>query len=231
MPVTADKPAPYATTPSILEIIERHRNKGLSTPVNAEVLARCGIADSLVPRTLQALVTLDLITEDGQLTETIEGLRLAPESEYQQRLAEWLNSAYEDALAYVDPATSTDSEIRDAFRTYKPIGQQSRMVTLFQGLYAAAGIGSERPRSAPRKSSPKKGSDGGQAVPPKTKKRAPAPTPTPSPTPAPTPKRTDKPLEYQLVDLLTKASGDQDVMDAIIKVVTFLKTQPEDKGG
>src|SRR6266436_3650546 len=63
--VTADKPAPYATTSAILDIIGRYRNRGLPSPVNADVLARASIPGSLIPRTLQALVTLDLINEAG----------------------------------------------------------------------------------------------------------------------------------------------------------------------
>ena len=65
-------------------------------------------------------------------------------------MAEWLNGAYADVLKFIDPATATETEIRDAFRYYNPIGQQPRMVTLFMGLYAAAGLGPERHASAPR---------------------------------------------------------------------------------
>lgn len=153
MPVTTDKPGPYAPASAIMSIVERHRNKGLPSVVDAETLARAGISDSLIPRTLHALIALDLIGEDGKPTQVLEGIRLAPEAEYQTRLAEWLNGAYEDALAYVDPATATESDVRDAFRTYKPIGQQSRMVSLFFGLYAAAGVVQERAKPTPRKSS------------------------------------------------------------------------------
>lgn len=149
MPVTQDKAAPYAPPSAILDIVERYRNRGLPFPVNSEVLGRAGIAESLIPRTLQALQTLDLIKDTGNPTETLEGIRLAPEAEYKLRLEDWLKSAYADVFAFVDPAKDDESRIRDAFRSYQPIGQQGRMVTLFQGLCAAAGIISEKP-SAPR---------------------------------------------------------------------------------
>ena len=152
MTVTADKPAPYAPASAIMNLVERHRGKGLPSPVDADVLARAGISDSLIPRTLQALQTLDLIDESGAPSEVLEGIRLAPEAEYQQRLAEWLNAVYADALAFVDPATDAETQIRDAFRSYKPVGQQSRMVSLFRGLFTAAGVMPERQRQAtPRK--------------------------------------------------------------------------------
>ncbi len=149
MAVTKDKPAPYAPPSAILELIGRHRSRGLPSPVTAEVLGRAGIANSLIPRTLQGLQSLDLIDEKGQSTETLEGIRLAPEAEYKQRLEEWLNAAYADVLAYVDPSEGNETKVRDAFRSYQPVGQQSRMVTLFLGLYAAAGVAPEK-KTQPR---------------------------------------------------------------------------------
>ena len=144
MPVTKDKSAPYAPPTAILNIVERHRQRGIPSPVDAEVLARAGISESLIPRTLMALQSLDLIDDNGSHTDVLEGLRLAPEAEYKARLAEWLNAAYADVLKFVDPATDDEAKIRDAFRPFQPTGQQARMVTLFSGLYAAAGIAAEK---------------------------------------------------------------------------------------
>jgi hypothetical protein len=159
MAVTQDKPAPYAPASAILEIINRYRNRGLIFPVTGEVLARAGISESLIPRTLQAIQTLDLFGADGNPTATMEAIRLAPEPEYEKRLEDWLKSAYADVFAFVDPTIDGEIRIRDAFRGYNPIGQQERMVTLFQGLCTAAGLAPEKqapaskpsaPRSAPR---------------------------------------------------------------------------------
>ena len=149
MPVTQDRPAPYGPPKVIIDLVQRHRNKGLPSPIDQDVLARAGVPDSLIPRTLQSLRILDLITEDGSASEALERIRLAPEAEYQQRLTEWLNAAYADALAFVDPAKDDETAIRDAFRKYVPTGQQSRMVTLFIGLFIAAGVMPERSASAP----------------------------------------------------------------------------------
>jgi hypothetical protein len=140
MPVTLDKPGPYASPQSIIEIVQRHRERGVPSPITSDVLGRAGIPDSLIPRTLQALQSLDLIDEGGNITEMFESIRLAPEAEYQNRLQAWLNAAYADVLAYVDPANDDETKIRDAFRNYRPTGQQGRMVTLFVRLYAAAGV-------------------------------------------------------------------------------------------
>jgi hypothetical protein len=112
----------------------------MQTPITPDVLGRVGISDSLISRTLQALTALDLINDDGMPTDTFEGLRLSSESEYKQRLQEWLRSVYADVFGYVDPLQDDEVKIRDAFRTYKPMGQQSRMVSLFIGLCDAAGM-------------------------------------------------------------------------------------------
>ena len=140
MPVIQDKAGPYATTRSILDIVARYRNRGLVFPVNAEVLARVGISESLIPRTLQSLKTLDLINDLGNPTETLEGIRLAPEAEYKKRLEAWLKGTYAEIFTFVDPTKDDSTRIRDAFRSYEPIGQQDRMVALFEGLCTEAGL-------------------------------------------------------------------------------------------
>ena len=151
MPVTADSPAPYAPGSAVLGVLGRHRTKGLPPVVDLDVLTRAGVPETLAPRTLQAIKALDLIADDGMLTDTFEGLRLASESDYQQRMGGWLRSAYADVLTYVEPETATEVQLRDAFRTYKPTGQQTRMVSLFQALFAAAGLAPERQRQSPKR--------------------------------------------------------------------------------
>jgi hypothetical protein len=151
MPVTADRSGPYAPPSAILEVINRRRDRGLTAPINADVLARAGISSSLIPRTLQSLETLDLIDASGQPTATFEALRLAPTSEFQTRLQEWLKSAYADVFAFVDPSQDDEIKITDAFRNYEPAGMQRRMVILFRELCKAAGLAPQK-QSAAQKS-------------------------------------------------------------------------------
>lgn len=148
MSVTQDRPGPYAPGSAILSLIHKHRTRGLPLPIDASVLERMSVSPSLIPRTLQALQTLDLVGEDGRPTDVFEGIRLAPEAEYQNRLTDWLADAYADALAFVDPATATETDIRDAFRKYVPTGQQDRMVSLFVALFTAAGVMPERAKAS-----------------------------------------------------------------------------------
>lgn len=146
MAVTADKSAPYAPISAILEIIKRVRNFGLSKPLNSDILRRIGVTDSLIPRTLQALRILDLINKDGTATDTFEGIRKAPEAEYKERLENWLKESYADVFLYVDPSDDDEIKVRDAFRSYKPHGQQDRMVALFLGLCVEADIAKKSKR-------------------------------------------------------------------------------------
>jgi hypothetical protein len=155
MPVTADRPGPYAPPSAVIEVVERHRTKGIPNPITSEVLERAGVSPSLIPRTLQTLQTLDLIGDNGAHSDVLEGLRRAPEGEYKQRLVQWLDAAYADARQFVDPATDDEVAVRDAFRNYNPFGQQSRMVTLFIGLYEHAGV-VEKKADTPRAAATRK---------------------------------------------------------------------------
>jgi hypothetical protein len=156
LPVTLDKPAPYAPTASIIDVMTRSRERGLPMPVNAETLGRIGVPHSLSSRVLYALTSLDLIDENGAPTPTLESLRLAPEAEYKKRQEDWLKAAYADIFTIVDPAKDDETRVRDAFRGYSPVGQQLRIVSLFLGLCANAGMipdkapPSSRPRVIPR---------------------------------------------------------------------------------
>src|SRR5215218_5034170 len=140
MAVQTGKPGPYAPAPAVLSIVTRFRERGMPSPITLEVLSRAGVSESLAPRTLQALKILDLIDEDGTPTDTLEGLRSAPSAEFQARMQDFVRGAYPEVFRYVNPSVDDLEQIRDAFRPYKPHGQQFRMVSLFLGLLEAAGM-------------------------------------------------------------------------------------------
>lgn len=157
MAVTNDKPAPYPPSTAILSIIDRYRHRGMQSPFTPEVLGRAGVSDSLIPRTVQALMALELINEAGEPTETLNTLAQAPESDYRGLFGEWVRRVYSDVFAFVNPATDDAQAIRDAFRSYEPRGQQHRMVALFMRLCSTGGLLGERqeqPRQTKSRSRP-----------------------------------------------------------------------------
>ena len=234
MPVTNNAPAPYAPTVVILSLLERNRSKGLPAPVDAETLTRAGVSESLVSRVLYALKILDLIDENGQPTQILEQLRLAPEGEYRTRMAEWLKAAYADALWFIDLNSPDQVRIRDAFRSYKPVGQQDRMVSLFMGLFQEAGLLPEgaKPRSkspsrsveVSRRGAPTNITSSAGLVP--LENRSNQLTQLQLNPNAISPNAiSEKALEYRLVDLMSDAAGEPKTLHAIIEVLTWLKTR------
>lgn len=149
MPLQHDGPAPYGPPGPVLQVIERFRDRGLQTPFTTEVLARAGVTESLVGRTLQTLKLLDLVGDDGNPSLALRDYAKAPEDEAKTRFAEMMRGTYAPIFSFVDPATDPPSRIRDAFRSYEPRGQHDRMVTLFLGLCEYAGIVSEVPKRTP----------------------------------------------------------------------------------
>lgn len=148
MPVRLDEPAPYAPPATILHLIEAFRERGLSTPFTPDVLSRVGVTESLVPRVMATLQSLDLIDERGNPSDGFVSLREAPQDEYQDALAAVVRGAYAEVFQFADPAADGVERLGDAFRKYKPAGQRRRMVTLFVGLCDAAGL---IPDNAPAK--------------------------------------------------------------------------------
>lgn len=157
MAIEPDGAAPYASAKSVVALIEGYRDKGYTTPFTPAVLAKAGVEESLINRTLAALKMLDLIEDDGSPTEQFEALKLARgEEEYRKRLVSWLTAAYAPILSYWNPATDPLDELAHAFRGYKPEGQRLRMVSLMSALFKYAGIIEETTSTAKASASSKR---------------------------------------------------------------------------
>lgn len=155
MAVTANSTAPYTTKASVIGIIRRFRDKGLTAPFTSDVLIRAGVSESLVNRTMQALQTLELIDDSGMPTPTLQKMRVVSEKEFKECLSDWIKSVYAEVFQFVDPAKDDAISVRDAFRSYTPTGQQDRMVSLFLALCAEAGLVDESKKSAPKQATRK----------------------------------------------------------------------------
>lgn len=156
MAISTQAPGPYTAATALLSIMRRFREKGLTAPFTYDVLVRAGVSESLIPRTLQALQVLDLMDEKGMPTPTLQKIRIVPEKEYKSCIADWIKSAYAEVFQFVDPSKDDAQAVRDAFRSYSPIGQQDRMVALFYALCAEAGIVPESKKSSDPKPSIRK---------------------------------------------------------------------------
>jgi hypothetical protein len=139
--LTVTRPfAPYAPILNVVEFIHTVRDRDMPQPVTPATLQAIGIPEGNAPRTLQALKFLHVLQEDGFYDAAAQRLKLAGTDEYPEILAELVRDAYQLVFKVVDPASDPEYRIADAFRQYQPDGQRSRMVTLFMGLCAEAGI-------------------------------------------------------------------------------------------
>jgi Family of unknown function (DUF5343) len=149
MPIQKDGTAPYAPPRTVIQLIDRYRNHGLTVPIDVDVLMRAGVTESLAARTLQTLKLLDLIDDEGSPTDHLEALAKATSEEYPRVFQDLLRSAYAEVFSFVDPAADTPDRVQDAFRGYAPRGQRPRMVTLFLGLCEHSGLVETAPRRTP----------------------------------------------------------------------------------
>src|ERR1051326_5611057 len=133
-PIVSDGPAPYTAPKAVIDFVEAFRKRGLQTPFTLDRLIKAGVSETLAPRTLLSLKLLGLVSENGQPTPQLIDLQKAAEDQYKARFEALVRVVYAEVFSYVDPAADPQERVRDAFRSYKPIGQQGRMVTLFFGL-------------------------------------------------------------------------------------------------
>jgi hypothetical protein len=196
--------APYAPASAIIDLIDRFRNHGLSTPFDQEVLIRAGVSESLAPRTLQALRLLGLINKAGDPTQEMQLLGDATSDEYQSQLEAILRAAYADVFAFANPTTDPPERIEDAFRGYTPRGQRGRMVSLFMGLCRQAGLA---PAQTEREGRPRRSSTGAPKVHvPSSGTRTKRPSPQTNPKLRP-PSKLPEALESLVNDLPRQADG------------------------
>jgi hypothetical protein len=133
-------PAPYAPLSNVLTVIRRLRDRGLPDILSPQELARLGIPDGNIGRTLQALRFLGLIDEDGRRTEAFTRLGRVAAVEYPAVLGSIVEAAYTPVFTIVNPSEATELQIFDAFRCYQPEAQRARMISLFLGLCREAGL-------------------------------------------------------------------------------------------
>ena len=163
----SDNFAPYAATKNVMQVISRKRERGLPSPVTKSLLQSISIPEGNASRTLQALLFLRLIENDGAQTTLLEQLAHARESDYHGILAEIVREAFKRVFELVDPVEDSEITIYDAFRQFEPEAQRDRMVTFFMGMCGEAGIVTRN-----RVVLPNRGSGAPKRTPPATPKKA-----------------------------------------------------------
>ena len=169
MPADLQGICAYAPSGNVLTVIHQMRDRGLKEPLTMQLITMAGVAEGNASRTIQALRFLDLIDEEGYLTENFKTLRNAPSDEYPSVLGDILKEAYSSVFMVLDPATANDEQLLNAFRFYEPRAQRQRMISLFKGLCREAQLisgSSEAPRrtrSAPASKSSASFSNGRKA--------------------------------------------------------------------
>ena len=92
MPLSPDALAPYAPPGSVIEVLRRYRERGLTKPFTTDVLERAGVPASLSRRTLQALKLLGFIDAEGIPNPEFEEASRAPEEQYKERIGELITA-------------------------------------------------------------------------------------------------------------------------------------------
>lgn len=153
-----ERQCPYAPYTSVLTVIRHMRKRDLKEPVTSQLITTIGVAEGNASRTIQALRFLDLLDEEGYITQNFKTIGNAPSNEYPELLEQTLREAYNHVFMVLDPATATDLQYENAFRYYQPKAQQQRMIMLFKGLCREAGLiagGAPETTPRPRTTSPK----------------------------------------------------------------------------
>ncbi len=138
--IASQENRPYAAPSNVISVISRARTRNLPEVITNDFLRLAGIPEAAFGRVIQALRFLGLLQEDGSPTQELHSLAMSPDAEYQNQLANVVQSAYRDDFARVHPDEDPQHKIIDAFHRYQPRSQTQRMVMLFLGLCRDAGI-------------------------------------------------------------------------------------------
>lgn len=224
MPDNEKKPAPpYATFSSFINFFNKLRDTAIPSRIDPSVFGNA--SGSLIYSVIASLKSLKLISEEGEPSENFINFANADDDARKAIMSDIVTKGYPTLFnGTLDVSKATSGQLDEHIRTeLNASGSTVDKVAAF--FIAAAKLGEIElsPQIMTRKPIASSASSGKSKRQRKSSKSENGNLPPPPP---PAPKMTEKALEYRLVDLLTEASGDQDVVDAIIKVVTFLKMKP-----
>lgn len=214
---------PYATYGSFTNFINKLRETGIPSRIDPSVFGNA--SGSVSYSIIAALKYLNLIDDDGNPTQKFVALVNASDDERPPILNEVIQAGYPSLFSgAINLKKATAGQFDDHMRKEYDVKGSTvdKIAAFFIGAAKQAGIElsphllARKPvatSSSSRKSAgQRKRSEGDGAA-------------NENPQVKPPVVVTEKALEYRLVDLMTDAMDDPEVMQAIIKVVTFLKTR------
>lgn len=221
----SDKPKkttpPYTTIGAFVSLLNKLRDTGVPSRIDPSVFGNA--SGSVSYSVIAALKFLRLIDDDGKPSKAFTGLVKATDDARPALLAQVIRDGYPSLFGgALDLTNATAAEFDEHMRKEFDVQGSTvdKIATFF--ILAAKQAGIElSPHLAARKSVSGSSSSKKSA---KQRKRDDQ-TPADDVNDTPPPPITEKALEYRLVDLMSEAAGDAEVMGAIIKVITFLKTR------
>ncbi|MEL6283813.1 MAG: DUF5343 domain-containing protein [Pseudomonadota bacterium] len=222
------KPSPpYATFGSFVSFLNKLRETSIPSRIDPSVFGN--VSGSVSYSVISSLKYLNLIDEDGRPTNEFVALVNAPDDNRQALIASVVRNGYPSLFSsQIDLTKATAAEFDEHVRS--EFGIQGSTVDKVAAFFIAAAKAAAieiSPHLTARK--PIYASPTSRKSAKQRKRDDDADKQTPPPPPVQ--QISEKALEYRLVDLMTEAAGQQQVMNAIITVITFLKTKDVTRGG
>ncbi|MEE9453672.1 MAG: DUF5343 domain-containing protein [Paracoccaceae bacterium] len=218
--------APYATYGSFVKFINDLKESGIPPRIDKTVFKTT--SGSVIYSVMPALKFLNLIDDDGAPTSKLQALVEASDAERPSVLKDVIKVGYNFLFEVgFDVSLVSAGQFNDRMKKEFEVPSSSidKMATFFIAACKDAKIElsthltSRKPLAA---SSNSKKSKKQRVEPPAEKPGNPAGE-------APLAPISEKALEYRLVDLMSEAVTDPDVMQAIVTIITFLKTKDASK--
>ncbi|NIY74813.1 DUF5343 domain-containing protein [Thalassospira sp. HF15] len=222
------KSAPYATFSSFVNFSNKLREDGVPNRIDKTVFGAA--SGSVIYSTISALKSLDLIDENGIPSKQFVEFVNASDEDRKQILRDILRVGYSSLWdSSIDLETATagqfDEHLREVYDVKGSTVDKSAAFFISAANFAEVPLSSHLKARKPiasssssRKSSKQRKKNNGNDL--KAENELPIQPPAPA-----------KPLEHQLVDLMTEDDLDADVKDAIWKLVQYLTAKRAKSNG
>lgn len=214
---------PYATFSGFISFINKLRDTGVPNKIDPTVFGNA--SGSVVYSVIAALKFLNLIDENGVPSTQFHEFVKAQDEQRPKLLRDIIKRGYPTLFNGAFDLTNItagqfDTHVRDEYDVH---GSTIDKIATF---FLAAAKAAEIPLSTYlEKRAPIASSSSSKKSTQQRRKAESVEEEDEEDEEPPTPQISEKALEYRLVDLMSEAAGDPEVMAAIIKVITFLKTK------